>query len=374
MIGKTNCKAAQQQPCEFVNITIQSDSSPFSGATFTVSYGDYSKTYTWDGSTMTVEIPAYVEYTVSFGDVDKFTTPASVTNTAQSGNSRTVDVTYTLAVEKLTVKVSGITSGYTVSVVNATTGATIGTQTTASKTYSIPAGTKYRVQGSSVGGYITPSISSTYTAVIGGTRTVTMTYVAHSGTMTPGYGVYIWDTDHYFHTEDGWDGTYTANGVAVITHNCQFIIALEDAAYTQCEWGSYGTTVSGITTTTDSSVAKTDRNGEAQTTKILSELGNSSSIDDAPAAYYCQAYTFPCGAKGGYLGAAGEWQVAADNKAAITSALSKCGGTAMNDCYWTSTQCNSNNSWYMSWEYEELISDNKGYGNYVRAFSYWFNL
>jgi hypothetical protein len=77
-----------------------------------------------------------------------------------------------------------------------------------------------------------------------------------------------------------------------------------------------------------------DYDGEVQTTVILSELGNNSSA--APAAYYCRAFTFPNGKKG-YLGAAGEWWAAFNNKVAIESALSKCGGSAAKYYYWTST-------------------------------------
>ena len=119
MIGKTNCKAPQERPCEKVNINIQSDSTSFPGATFTVSYGSYSKTYTWDGSIMTIDIPAYVEYTISFDAVADFTTPASITNTEQAGTVLTVDVTYMLAVEKVTVNVSadeGEVSGFEVKI------------------------------------------------------------------------------------------------------------------------------------------------------------------------------------------------------------------------------------------------------------------
>lgn len=371
MIGTTNI-INRKSETEKVNLTLKTDQSSHSvlvGKTFTVSYGEYSKTYTWEGVAVTFEVPAHVAYTIAFSDVTDYVTPASVTYTAQANNSRTVTATYTIEVEKLTVKVSGLSSGFTVSVINATTGATIGTQTATSKVYSIPAGTKYYVIASAYSGYNTPANSSTYTAVANGTRTVTMTYtVEHSGTTSPSNGVYIQDTDGYFHTESEWDGSYTPNGIAVITSNCRFVMSLSDAHTKYCEWGSYDTEVSGITTTTDISTAKTDYDGEAQTTTILSVLGNSSDTDDAPAAYYCRAYTFPDGKKG-YLGAAGEWQAALDNKAAVASALSKCGGTALSNSYWTSTQSSSTYSWYMRWDNEFLSNRYKNTNYYVRAFS-----
>lgn len=143
-------------------------------------------------------------------------------------------------------------------------------------------------------------------------------------------------------------------------------MALADAHTSTCEWGGYGTEVSSIVTTTDSSTAKTDYDGDLNTTAILGQLGDSSS--SAPAAHYCSHYYFPNGATG-YMGAAGEWQAALDNKDAITSALSKCGGTSMNSYYWTSTQCSSNVSWCLDWNPERLGSGNKRNRTYVRAFS-----
>lgn len=372
MIGTTNVVNKKASEVEMVNITLATDQSSHSilkGTTFTVTYGNYTKSYTWNGTTLTIEIPAYVEYTITFSGATNYITPASVTYTAQAGNSRTLNITYKSAVETLTVTVSGLSNGFTVSVVNSATGATIGTQTTASKAYSIPAGTEYYVTASAYSGYNTPTNSSTYTAVGNGTRTVTMTYtLQHAGTTNPGNGVYIQDTDGYFHTESAWDGSYTPNGIAVITSNCRFVMALADAHTTSCQWGSYNTQVGGITTTTDESTAKTDYDGEAQTTTILNELGNSSSTADAPAAYYCRAYTFPNGKKG-YLGAAGEWQAVLDNKAAIKSALSKCGGTSMNYYYWTSTQSSPAFSWYMDLDVENLNVVDKNDVDSVRAFA-----
>ena len=181
-------------------------------------------------------------------------------------------------------------------------------------------------------------------------------------------GVYIEDVDGYLYTEDEWDGSKTANGIAVLTDNCRFVMALEDAHTSYCPWGSYGTEVTGILTATDASTVKTDYRGNENTTAILNQLGNSSSKSDAPAAYYCRAFTFPNGRKG-YLGAAGEWQAALSNKSAIVSALSKCGGTAMSSYYWTSTQYSSDRSWCVSWSVELLYDDTKGNYDYVRAFA-----
>lgn len=236
----------------------------------------------------------------------------------------------------------------------------IGTQTSATGEYDIPLGTEYMITASDVSGYTTPA-SQTFTAEAG-TRTVNMVYEAVK------LGVFIQGVSGKLYETDAWSSQETPNGVAVITENCSFVIALENAHTAYCQWGSYSTIVSGITTTTTESEAKTDYDGEAQTTTILNELGNTSSTYDAPAAYYCRAYTFPNG-KEGYLGALGEWQAVLDNKEAVESALSKCDGTTFNRYYWTSTQYNYLYSWYMylSNEYVTYAGKNKNY--YVRAFA-----
>ena len=183
-------------------------------------------------------------------------------------------------------------------------------------------------------------------------------------------GVYIEDVDGYLYTESEWDGTKTPNGIAVLTDNCRFVIALEDAYSSYCDWGGYGTKVGSITTITSESEAIQDYDGEAQTTTIINALKgtNDGYVDGAPAAEYCRAYTFPNGKKG-YLGAAGEWQAALDNKAAIESALAKCGGESMSYYYWTSTQYSSNSSWYLGWDLEYLNLNLKDDDSYVRAFA-----
>lgn len=180
-------------------------------------------------------------------------------------------------------------------------------------------------------------------------------------------GVYIEDIDGYLHTEHGWDGSKVANGIAVLTNNCKFVMALQDAYTSSCQWGSYGISVSGITTTISEAEALADYDGEAQTTTILGELGNSPSVDDAPAAYYCRAFTFPNGKKG-YLGAAGEWKDVIDNYEAISLALSKCGGSDMS-FYWTSTQFGSDDSWSISFGSDYLEYVSKIANSFVRAFT-----
>lgn len=356
MIGITNAVNKKASEVEMVNLTLKTDQSShtvLNGVNFTLSYGNYTKSYTWNGSTITIEVPAYVTYTITFGGVTNYTTPASITYTAQTGNSRTVNAVYTIQKETVTVKCSGLSSGFTLTVKNADTGATIGSQTTTSKSYQIPAGTKYYVTASTVSGYNKPANSSTYTAVANGTRTVTMTYTAlHTGTKNPTNGVWIQDTDGYCHTINAWSGEYTPNGVAVITDNCSFVIALEAAYDSYARWapvqkGNY--LVSGITTTSSETEANVDYDGEAQTEVIVNVFKDASTASPF-AAKLCDSYIFPNGKKG-YLGALGEWKTVGDNLSDVGEALNLLGSETYtivmvsNTYIWTSTQYNAEEAW-----------------------------
>ena len=224
--------------------------------------------------------------------------------------------------------------------------------------FKIPADNTYTVSASSVSGYATP-VELSYTAGVGTSRTVVMTYKYIY------IGVYIYDTDGNFTKADDWN---TANngkavGVSVRTENSAFVIAPTYNSATK-QWGGYGTTISGIVTSSDSTTAKKDYAGETNTDKIIAQLGTG----NAPSAEYCRNYTFKNGKKG-YLWSFGEAQDAYNNKAAIDAAMSKIGGTAITtDSYlWTSTQYSSYGAWRLYWNSGNVDSNPKDNNNYVRA-------
>ena len=178
-------------------------------------------------------------------------------------------------------------------------------------------------------------------------------------------GIYIYDTDEQFTLSRNWDAANNSKavGVYVGTENSKFVIApTYDGAKKQ--WGGYGTTISGIVTTTDTTTAKKDYAGEANTDKIIAQLGKG----NAPAAEYCRSLTFKNGKKG-YLWSFGEAQDAYNNKKAIDEAMSKIGGTAITteSYYWTSTQYLSNYAWKLSWLDGYVDYYSKSNRCYVRA-------
>lgn len=182
-------------------------------------------------------------------------------------------------------------------------------------------------------------------------------------------GVYIQGVSGVLFSVDQWSGQETPNGIAVITDNCRFVMALKDAYISIAKWGGYGTTVSGIVTTTAEATAAEDYKGRENTDTIISALSgvNDGYVTGAPAAEKCKAYTFPNG-QVGYMGAVGEWEAAYNNKAAIEAALSACGGTEISPYYWASTQYSSYRSWRLDW-YSGLYYDDKSSSRYVRAFA-----
>ena len=158
-------------------------------------------------------------------------------------------------------------------------------------------------------------------------------------------GVFIQHIDGSLYVPSEWGGkgfsNEDANGVAVITDKASFVIA--KAEYLAAWYSTSFKSVDGITTTTNVEEAKADFSGKANTAEIVK-------IDESQGAYLCSNYIFPNGATG-YMPAAGEMNVAYENKALINSALETIGATTMTYVeYWTSTQYSSGNAWIISWE------------------------
>lgn len=464
MIGKTNAVRGGKSDLvgEKLNLSLrtnQSDHSELMDVNVRLTYADVVKDYTWEGSDMTLSIPPYVPYTVSFGNVDDYKTPNSLSFTAVPANSRSVVVEYKTEIASVTlaaddgssangqkVTINGVTktyngvavtqkvahginysvsvdskSGYSTPAIKTFTAseairdieftylanslkvylesnqpndasfnnvkATVSYGSTSVEAGSgerilIPADTTIKVSFPSIEGYKTPS-DLTFTNN-GGLVEKTATYLAEKlivnvsatdgsavndtrvyvGEYAPVNGVYIQDISGKLWEVNDWDNSATPNGIAVITSECSFVMALGNAHTSTSTYGGYGSTISGVTNTTSSSTAAKDYNGESNTTAIINALSSSA----ASAAKYCRSYIFPNGSAG-YLGGAGEWKALANNKSAVDSALSKCGGSSMSTSYWTSTQNSRNNAWYLTWSNGGLTSSSKNYSRNVRAFT-----
>ena len=166
-------------------------------------------------------------------------------------------------------------------------------------------------------------------------------------------GVYVYANNGKLYTPGEWD---TANndlavGVAVVTDDCKFAIG-KTGRNNSIVWSNalYGSDVSGILSTIDSTTALTDFVGENNSRLIREASSGEDSSNNAAHWCYAQTITVNSATKHGYLAAAGEWQAAYDNKSAVDSALSKIGGAAMFVARnWSSTKYSSDDAWTIRW-------------------------
>lgn len=345
---------------EVVSISLISNQSnsdtALNGATITITNtdtGEIISTQQWKGTVIKLKIVPYTHVSVSVSSVNGYRSPDAKAFLTGVGSTRNVTMQYDTEVVTITLTANNGAdmSGQIVTVNN--------DNHTYSSPFSvkIPFGTDYSVSVNRKSGYSTPS-AVRYTANQK-IRSVTLSYTYLH------LGIYILDTDGNFMTAEDWD---TANnskavGVLVSTENSKFVIAPTVDNETR-QWGGYGTTISGIVTSSDSTTAKKDYAGETNTDKIIAQLGTG----NAPAAEYCRNYTFKNGKKG-YLWSLGEAQDAYNNKAAIDAAMRKIGGTAITtDNYiWTSTQYSGSSAWRLYCNIGDVSNGSKVNGYYVLA-------
>lgn len=180
-------------------------------------------------------------------------------------------------------------------------------------------------------------------------------------------GVYILHTDGSLYTADQWNTAWNNNavGVAVLTYNCKFVVAPTENSSTQC-WSGDEVLVSGITTATDLESSTTDYKGLQNTDAWVKFYGSNTRY----AAGWCRNYTFKNGEKG-YLGSEGEWFEVWNYRNAINSALTKCGGSILQDgSYWSSTQLSQAHAWFLRFSDGYTAGLFKAdFANRVRAFA-----
>lgn len=201
-------------------------------------------------------------------------------------------------------------------------------------------------------------------------KTLTINSTSAKNTATLDYvertDIYIQHIDGTLYTTDEWTaGGYAndqANGVAVVCASSSFVIAKTNTS-NSVRWSSDASnSVEGILTTMTTSEAMTDFAGAANTALMLA-------TDTSGAAYFCNNFTFPNGAKG-YLPALGELNIANKNKASIAAALTLIGGaTLKGDTYWTSTQYSKNRAWTLDFDDGGISGARKDSTSNMRAFT-----
>ena len=295
----------------------------------------------------TYKIPYGTSYTITPSSITEYNVTAAKTYTAGQ-TSRSHAITYTLKTYTLTVKVSGLSSGFTLTVKY---GSTTETQTATSATYTVSHGSTWSVTASNVNKY-------TYTGTSSGTMTANKTVTVTYSRLT---GVFIATSAGNLVSPSSWTSSSgTAVGIAVITDNVSFIM---DKTYeNKIAW--YSQKNISLTDYSSSSTAATDYNGNSNTDIIISELSDSTLY----AAGYTRSKTISYGGttKTGYLGSAGEWQAVIDNQSTIQSALDEIRGfilayhdTDNGTYYWSSTERNTQSAWIANFYSSSSSSSSK---------------
>ena len=362
----TKTPAASSESVSFMyNTTVMSitltsnqgtDAALNAGTNVTIKCGTVNKTLTWRGSVLAQKIPTEQPYTLTPATLSWYKTPAAKTGTA-SGANMSESMQY--LTELLTVTVNTDNS-VSCSGQKVTINGTVHTYNSPISV-KIPFGTSYSISVNGKAGFTSPENKS-FTANQA-SRSVTMTYLEIKR------GIFILDTDGNLVKRSEWSTSNNSKavGVAVLSDNCKFVIAPtqnSDSPYWS-KGGAYDS-VSGVTTTTNSSVAKTDYKGVSNSSAIVSKYGASTDY----AAGWCQNFSFKNGKKG-YLGSCGEWQEAYNNKAEIDACMSLIGGTAIatDDYHWTSTQYDSSYAWVLYWSGGHVTNNTKRNNRRVRAFA-----
>ena len=176
MKGFTNAINNSKDNIETLNVTLktnQQENTDLVGVGFTLSYGNYTKSFTWEGRTMTIEVPACVTYTITYEGVEDYKKPEDVTFTAHGGNSRSVTALYQTELVDIALNSSdGSSVNGAVVLINGKSRTWDGTNIKQKVAF----GTEYSVEPQSLDGFTTPS-SRSFVAEQA-VREVSFTYIA----------------------------------------------------------------------------------------------------------------------------------------------------------------------------------------------------
>lgn len=178
-------------------------------------------------------------------------------------------------------------------------------------------------------------------------------------------GVYVAYTDGSLSNYDVLDTSKTPVGPLLKTNNVCLIVHPDDA--TGKSWATNIGMISNVFTTTNKDVAATDFSGESNTLAVIASQKQGTAFDFATQAVYADGRI-------GHLPSYGEMVDICDNVTNINTVLTLMGGTPIvyntSRNYWTSTQNNSENSWYymMNWPGSDRKT-NAYEGRYCRSVS-----
>ncbi len=287
-------------------------------------------------------IPYGTTYIVKASTISGYTIAESSEQTFQaSGPSRVVTITYIQQTQHVIVYSSTndgtpVENLYSMFRVELSNGEELVYTLRSVVEFDIPIGIEYTVILSDERNYKTPP-SQTFIA-----NSTTETQIINMQYQTMKLGVYVQGVSGQLYTE--WDNQEAPNGIAVISDNCNFVMAL--SCQINKSWGPYSV-IPNIATTQEISEAVLDYKGQHNTRQIISEIASSQTDYSAQ---YCSNFTFPNGKKG-YLGAAGEWQAVFDNLDKITELLDLCGGDYTDyESAWSSTQAGYSTAWGLRWD------------------------
>lgn len=208
MIGITNAlKKSSVGIVETINVTLntnQQNHSDLIGVEFTLTYGDIEDTFKWKGEAITIEVPAFVNYSLSFNDVTGYLKPEDVSYEAQANNSRSV--TFTYKAESVQVSV-GADNGSSVEGAEVTIDDARYIWDGTLIEHKVPFGKSYTISVNDISGYSTPE-SKSFKAEQA-VREVSFTYIASA------LKVNILSNQS---TESSWDPTIT-NVKATVSYN-----------------------------------------------------------------------------------------------------------------------------------------------------------
>lgn len=167
-------------------------------------------------------------------------------------------------------------------------------------------------------------------------RDCNMIYKKEPGTSNPSFGVYIQATNGKCYTKNEWGEVsgLTPNGIAVITDNCRFVMAL--ACIENKQIYNNSSVVPNLTSKPGTNTSYSDYSGKSNTDILIQSYGSSSTY----AAGACVNYVFPNGNKG-YIGSHGEWAAFYNNRAGIVDLYNLLGSSifSFGGNWWTSTYC-----------------------------------